>query len=557
MFEKKIIIKFTKYILPYIKEEILLFFLMIIASIGSLATPYFLKIIIDDIFPNGNIKELINLLLLLTGVYILRIISSLLSDIIYTKVSEKIMADIRADIFTNILHKNMTFFKNSKVGELVFTLMNDVENIQDALSSLILRFINNIILVAGVITMLFILNYQLTLISLLFIPLLLFSIKKFTPHIQNSFEKIQITEGDLYDYLVERFQNIRVIKSYNTIEYERKKINNKQYNLINAQVKNTLFSSLNSNISTFMIALVPLLVLMYGGKQVFDKSMTLGALIAFIQYLNRLFNPTINLVNSYNQFARSFVSMKRVALYINKQIPSPSPKTIAEKINLNSIRLVNVSVKHQDHIILENINMTLSSGKTYAIHGPSGSGKSTIVNLLCNFITPTIGTIFINNKELSSITNWESHYSLIEKENQLFHDKLTYNLSYGNFENKLALDYLLKMVELEEIIKKLPNKEHTVLSHTGSNFSDGQKQRISIARAIHKSPDLFIFDEATSSLDVLLEKKILERIRNAFPYAIIILISHRNKTLSLADYLIEINNGKIINNTAYNKEAFF
>lgn len=541
---KELMKKFSKYILPYIKDEVLLFFLMIFSSLGSLVTPYVLKIVIDDIFPSGNYRQLVNYLILLIVIYIFQIFFSLISDVLSTKLSKKISSDIREDAFANILTKDISFFNNSKIGELVFTLINDVDNIQQTISSLLVKSLKNLIVLVGVVVMLFVLNYKLAILSLLFLPAIIYVIRKFTPHIKKHFLSTQQREADLNNFLVERFKNIRIIKNYDTYLLESNNLKKRHKELVNCHVKSAFIGSFSNSTSSLLMSLAPILVLAYGGNQVFQHTMSIGAVIAFIQYLNRLFAPTVEIVSSYNQFSKSKVSMNRLFDYIQSNKKSGILKT-SDRFEINEIKFQNVYLQYGNTIILNKVNLTFEKGKTYVLTGNSGSGKSSIINLLTGYIIPTKGQILINNEDIYNNKYWSNEFCLIEKENQLFHDTIKNNINYGTEESNLTNDQIIKYAFLEEVVHNLENGYSTIISSNGGILSDGQIQRISIARAIKREPSVFIFDESTMSLDVDLEKNIISNIRSLFPNCIIIIISHRTETLNIADITYHLLNGLV------------
>lgn len=195
---------------------------------------------------------------------------------------------------------------------------------------------------------------------------------------------------------------------------------------------------------------------------------------------------------------------------------------------------------------MDNISCKFETGNTYIINGFSGSGKSSLINLICEFIHPTSGEIKVNDIKINEIENLSDHYSLIEKENQLFHDTITYNINYGVNKDNNDIRKIIEHVQLDSVINDLSDGLDSTISTSGSFLSDGQKQRISIARAINKSSSLFIFDESTPSLDSQLEFDIINKIRMLNPSSIIIIISHRMETFKLADVVINVENGKLV-----------
>jgi ATP-binding cassette, subfamily B, putative efflux pump len=536
--------KFIRYLYPYAGTETLLLLLMVLASAGSLASPYFMKIIIDDIFPKGNYGELVNLLLLLMIIYVVRILCAVADEILYTRISVKIIADIRKDMLADILQQPISFFKEARSGEVLFTIMNDVENIQAAVSSLVLAFLNNLITIIGIVIMMAVLNAHLTLISLLILPFILVSIRQFTPHLQSSFRRIQDFQQRLSDFFLEKVRNIRVVKSYHTEAYEKQRLGALQKLLVNAHTRNAMLNSLNSNITTFFVATGPIIVLIYGGRGVFAGTMTIGALIAFIQYLNRLYAPTISVMESYNHLNRAIVSMERVEKYLSapaSKDPSAVPGVIP---SFDSIEFRNVSLTLGDKHILKDLNLTFEKGKIYGIIGPSGSGKSSIVNLLCNFLQPGSGEILLDGKTpLASVRDWNTVVGLVENENQLFNDSIQANIRYGCFDGDRDGSSAIHDAGFREVLDGLPAGASTIINETGTLLSDGQKQRISIARALLRHPPLIIFDEATSSLDMALEAFIVSCLRESYKDCIIIIITHRLSLMDRLDMVYSVSNG--------------
>lgn len=544
-----IIRKFIPYLYPYIGKEIIIFGLMLIAGAGSLATPYFLKIIIDDIFPSGSYSQLVTLLVWLVIIYIIRIGCAVGTDIMYTRVSTHIVSDIRRDMLTNILGRPLQFFRSARSGEVLYTVMNDVENIQQALSSLLLHFLNNCITVLGILVMLGILNLKLTLISLLIVPFLLYSIRRFTPRLQKSFRHIQELQEKLSELFLETIRNIRIIRSYDTVSYEQQRLLQLQKLLRKGYSRNTLLASSNSNITTFFVAIGPVIVLIYGGYGVFNGAMTIGSLIAFIQYLNRLYAPTISIMENYNQLNNSLVSMERVAKYIETRPRHPAKEAAPVLPAFQKLSLVNVGLQIDNKPILQQINMEFERGKIYGLIGPSGSGKSSIANLICGFWQPSSGKIVLDgHTPVNEVKAWSAALGLIEKENQLFSDTILSNIRYGSFEkDDAAVQKAAEHACFAEIADHLPQQYNTTVNETGTLLSDGQKQRISISRALLKQAPVLIFDEATASLDQQLEQQLLQHIRQYYAHSIVIVITHRLGSLGNFDYVYALQQGELVN----------
>lgn len=544
---------FLSFMKAHIKLQVVLLILMVISSVCSLASPYVLKIIIDDIFPNKTYSYLVNTLCILVLIYVLRIGINILTDIAYTKISKDIISDIRVDVFSKILKKNLNFFRDNKSGEIVFLLTNDIGNIQNMMSSLLLGFLNNLFTVLSVLFMLFALNVKLTWVSLTIIPLIIICLKVFIPYVRKTFEEIQVEESKIYDYLMNCINNARVILSYGTADYENLRATKMHQKLIKVSVRASLYNAFSKNTTTFFIAIGPVIVLLVGGKMVFQSELTIGSLIAFTQYLNKIYNPVISLSNSYNDFAKARVSMERIYKHINNEnsdhIETNNYDTNKSDLtSINKVEFKDVYFCYGEKIILENLNLTFEKGKVYGIIGESGSGKSSLINLLCKLEKPSSGNILCDEISIEYVCNWTQHIALIERENQLFNDTIENNISYGSPELKpFFLEEAISDAELITVINEKKDGLKTNISNYTTVISDGQKQRVSIARALLKNPSIIIFDEATSALDIKLEKKIIETLKRKYLNSIIIIVTHRLNLLKDLDAVYKVKNRTIIN----------
>lgn len=539
--------RFYKYLAPYSKSMLLVFLMLLVSSFGSLASPYALKIIIDTILPRGTFSDLVFVLGVLIVIYIVRIGCSFFTEVLYTKMGQKIIAAIQADINNYVLQKPIDFFHKTKPGDVIFLLMNDVDVIQSSLFMVILKCANDVLSLIGIVIMLMILDFKLTSISLVVIPILLFSSRRFMPLLQSSFKRIQETQGKLNTYFLEVFRNHRVIKSYNTLPYEQDRLNSIHKEVIRLSIKNSILTAANSNVITFLVAVGPIIVLMFGGYKVFLGAITIGSLVAFIQYLNRLYAPAISLANTYNSINKGLVSMRRIAEFLTPEENKPIEKELQLIADFDTLSFNNVSLTLDHHNILNGINLRFKKGQMIGLSGPSGSGKSTIVNLLCGFLTPSKGEILINDRiSIGDIANWSNNLGLIEKHHQLFDGSISYNIRYGGWSNStLGFEEAIRHAEFSSVLENLTEGTETRVTDAGSCLSDGQRQRISIARALFKKAKIIIIDEATSSLDLALETRIIENIRKHHPDAIFLFITHRVTSLSHCDYVYFINAGSI------------
>lgn len=589
--------KFFKYLRPYWIREIMLLLLMVITSACSLASPYILKIIIDKVFPSGDFQYLINILAILVGINIMRITISFWSDYLYVWVSNHIVLDLRKDLFDHLIHLPMSFFDKNKTGDLIHRINNEVNSIQNMITGSFVRFINNFFTILGLTIALCLLNWKLFAISMVVVPFVFINTRYFQPKIHKIIKKAREKDSDILNYFVERFENIKLIKSYNRYNYENHKLVSNIKELIGFNIINTKLSSGTSSISTFLVTLSPILIFVWGGKEVMLGAMTLGSLVAFIQYLNRLFNPMRDIMSLYWDLVRSSVSMQRIFEFMeepveevsgeqlkvksgkgnlysvignrysvgNKKMESWEQKSKAKSHRLiadssfkigKCIRFENVHFKYDDHWILNDLNLEFEKGKKYAIVGSSGCGKSTIINLVNRFYEPQEGKILVDNNLVQSFNLHElrRRIALVTQDNQLFHESIWENIKYGDFESSdEQITDAAKLTNIYDHATSLKEGFSSKIGDKGTKISGGQKQRIAIARAMLKRAELIILDEATSALDSESEKQIYLNLSNMYKDKTMIMISHRLSTIKDVDEIIYMDKGQVVEQGSYSE----
>jgi ABC-type multidrug transport system fused ATPase/permease subunit len=520
---------------------------MIIASAGTLVSPYILKVIIDEIIPAKELMYLIQILLFLVGINIVRLLLDFYSNYLYAWVSNHIILDIRLELFERILHFPLAFLDKNKTGDITHRINEEVNVVQGMLTGSIVRFIKNILTLIGLTIALCLLNYKLFIVSILVVPFVLLNTSIFRPKIHNLIKKSREKDSDILGFFVERFNNMKLIKSFNRYHYEGEKLNSKGKELLELNIKTSILSSGTQNITGFLISLSPLIIFALGGQNVMTGSMTVGSLIAFIQYLNRIFSPVNDFMYLYWDLIRTSVSMRRIFEFL--EIPTEPISKELKHIDLNkNITFKNVEFKYDEEIILQNFQLELEHGKIYAIVGTSGCGKSTIVNLLCRFYNIGEGTITFGDKNIEDIDPHElrKHIAIISQDNQLFHDSILENIRYGKLDcSKQEIENVINLVGLDDFIRLSTDGEDSIIGNEGTKISGGQKQRIAIARALLKNADLIVLDEATSALDSESENNIFNNVLNLFKGKTIIFISHRLSAVKNVDEIICLNSGRI------------
>ena len=545
----KIIKHFLFFLKPYRVKEFLLFILMIISIVISLAMPWFLKIIIDDVLPNNNFNKLLYILLLLFFLYILRLIISYFSDHLSTWLGNKVVNDIKLRLYANLLEKPIEFFDKNSLGEIIQKTNHETHKIQGFITHSLLRLVSNTVTIIFLIVVLSIFNYKLFLIAISLLPLSVLINKYTSKKLQYKLSKISQGEGDVYNSLIDSLKNIKLIRMFDGRDRELSKIRAMLKSLLNLYTDSVIYSSLSRSGSGFLISIGTLIVLGYGGYQVMMDIMTIGSLVAFIQYLNRIYGPANDLIALYVECISAEISMKRIYPLLLKE-ENNIKENLQEQVK--SVKLKHLKLNYSKLEVLQDFSFEFKKGNVYALVGRSGSGKSSILNILSKYYDHYEGEIVINNQiNLRSLNlrNWLDKIVLVHQDTMIFEQTIYENILYGNPNRNISeIKLALQKVQLYDFVESLPLKLNTKIGagDNGIHLSGGQKQQLSIARALMKNHDVLLLDEATSAMDSSLERKVFENLFSDKTDKIIIIISHRLSAIFSADEIIFLNSGKVV-----------
>lgn len=548
--QRHVFYHFLKFLRPYWVHESVVFVLMILGTISSLAFPYIMKIIIDDVFPNKDYELLIFILLLLLGITVGNIIISFCSNYLFTWIKNRVMMDIRSHLFDHLIQLPLSFYDRNKSGDIVYRMSNEVDRIQSFITSSALSLVHSLLTLIGLTVALCWLNWQLFLVSIIVIPFLALNIRYFQPKIRDITERGQKKGSEVMSYLIERFETVQLIQVYNAYNYENNRLWSQLNDLLSINMQNVTYSGAMRSISRFLTSLTPAIILGWGGYKVMLGVMSLGALVAFLQYLSRLFAPFRNLNRLYIALIRVSVSMKRVFEFleidVQKNIDGSATSPFSFK---KEIAFTNLNFGYNGQPVLQDFSLRLEKGKKYALVGSSGCGKSSLVNLLCRFYELNTGVITIDRIPITNIKLYDlrEHIGLVTQENQVFHDTIWDNIRYSKLESTPEeINQAIRIAGLNGFIEKAEDGALTLIGDRGNTLSAGQRQRIAIARAILKDSDILILDEATSALDSESEGEIITNLQDLYEDKTLIVISHRLSTIQQVDEVICLDEGRVM-----------
>ena len=548
--QRHVFYHFLKFLKPYWVHESVVLVLMILGTVSSLAFPYIMKIIIDDVFPNKDYDLLIWVLLLLLGVTVGNIAIGFCSNYLFAYINNRIMLDIRSHLFDHLIQLPLSFYDRNKSGDIVYRMSNEVDRIQSFITSSALSLVHSLLTLIGLTVALCWLNWQLFLVSIIVIPFLTLNILYFQPKIKDITERGRKKDSEVMSYLIERFETVQLIQVYNAYKYENNKLRSQLNGLMDISMQNVTYSGMMKSISRLLTSLTPAIIMGWGGHKVMLGVMSLGALVAFLQYLSRLFEPFRNLNQLYVELIRVSVSMKRVFEFLETDIQKTTDGSAASPFSFKKeIAFTNLNFGYNGQPVLQNFRLRLEKGKKYALVGSSGCGKSSLVNVLCRFYELNTGVITIDHTPITHIKLYDlrEHIGLVTQENQVFHDTIWDNIRYSKPESTPEeINRAIRIAGLNGFIEKAEDGVLTLIGDRGNTLSVGQRQRIAIARAILRDSDILILDEATSALDSESEGKIIANLQDLYEDKTMIVISHRLSTIQQVDEVICLDEGRVV-----------
>ena len=522
--------------------------MMVFATLLETAIPEITGQIVDTLFTTERTSDqAIFYSLILTSVIAISSFFALISISASSWISNKVILDLRVDMFSKLLKLPKTYFDKNTTGETLSKLTFDVEQISAAASTIWLQFIKSSFMVVILIGYLFYKSFLLSLTLLVLLPLVYFAVKFSSSRIRKGSKSVQESMGKMTHLLDENISGSDLIKIYNAQKSEK----NKFFSIINTirqqRFKVDMASGLNTSIVNALIGFSLGCVVYFSSTFLV---MTAGDFLAFFTAMGMLVKPAKTLININKPLQQALVSSDSVFRLIDEKSEINTGNHRVDKLE-GEIKFDNVSFSYgEEKASLKNINLIIKPGETIALVGSTGSGKTTLVNLLTRFYIPTEGKILINNLEINSfeLESFRSNFSFVDQNVRLFNDTVTGNIAFGQ-KDLMPMNSIINAAKVSnsiEFIEKLDDKFESEIGEDGVTLSGGQRQRLSIARAIAKDSPILILDEATSALDSATEKLVQSAINKMQKDRTTIIIAHRLSTIQNADRIIVLKDGEII-----------
>lgn len=552
--QRKVLFRLLSYTKQHKKSLIIAFGLLLLTTLGELVGPFLVKIFIDDYLTPGNLtfQPLLILGASYLGIQILKSILLFFQLVKFQVIALKIIQQLRIDVFSKVQSLGLKYFDKTPAGSIVSRVTNDTEAIKDMFVTVLATFIQSGVLLAGIFIAMFILDVKLALFCLVFIPLILFVIGLYRKLSSKFYLDMRERLSQLNAKLSESLQGMSIIQVF-----RQEKRLRKEFEAINEQhyqsgMKNIKIDGLLLRPAVDLISVLGIIIVLnYFGLTSLENSVEIGVLYAFVNYLERFFEPVNNMMMRLSLYQQAIVAGTRVFRLLDKEELAPMQKDGNNlSIEKGKIEFKNLTFSYDGkRDVLKNISFTANPGETVALVGHTGSGKSSIINLLMRFYEYEQGDILIDGVSIRDFSKEElrDKMGLVLQDPFLFYGTVKDNI---RLHNETLLDEQVEeaaqFVQADTFIEKLEDGYHHKVVERGSTFSSGQRQLIAFARTIAANPKILVLDEATANIDTETEEAIQTALAKMRQGRTTIAIAHRLSTIQDAELILVLHQGEIV-----------
>jgi subfamily B ATP-binding cassette protein MsbA len=524
---------------------------MIAVAVGTTASAHLLKPVLDEVFINKDREMLVLIPFAIVGVFLLKSVGKYVQTYYTIYVGNDIVRKIRNKLSLHLMYQDMAYLNRMRNGELLSRTTNDIARIQNVVSNLIPSVLINAMLIVSLTGYVTWQSPKLAFYFLVVMPLALFPLQILAKKMKKYSTRSQESNADLTARLTEIFNNIEIIKSNSSQQYEQKKFTDENMNFFTLSMKQSKTNALVSPVLEFFGSIAIAVAIYIGANEVIDDHMSVGSFFAFVTALFMLYDPIKKLSKIHNQMQDALAATERI-----EELFGTEPTIVSGTKELSSVESVhfdNVSLEYGEKMALKHVNIDARKGKVYALVGDSGAGKSSLVNLLVRFYDASSGVLSINDEDIRVYTLSSLHRKIafVTQRIFIFQDTIAQNVAYGNEVDEERVEEALKRAHAWEFVAALPEGIHTRLDEFGTNLSGGQRQRIALARALYKDPDVLILDEATSALDNKSEQAIQRALESLKGEMITFIVAHRLTTIEHADEILVFKEGRVVSRGTY------
>ncbi len=548
--------RFARYVVPYRLSIMVVVLILPLVAACRLAQPWIIKLAIDGHIITGKLAGLEQIALGFLGILLVESLLSFLEVYLLQSVGQRVMSDMRAELYRHVMQLPVSWFDRVPTGSAVTRLTSDVEVLGEMFASGIITIIGDILLLIGIISVMLWMNLQLSLVTFSVLPVLLYVAYTFRRRMRKSFREVRARLGSLNGFLNECISGISIIQIFN-----RERDEERRFSLLNASYRDANMPVIFWDASLYALvealsSVAVALIIWYGGGEIVSGAITFGVLVAFIQYIEKFFTPIRDLSAKYSVMQGAMASLERIFALLDtpssqpptsRPLPDPPQRGEAgsgETVPLIQFREVSFSY-HDGNDILSGFSLLVHRGERIALVGESGGGKTTITRLLTRLYEIERGSILLQGIDIRQLPLAEvrRRIGVVLQDPCLFAGSIEFNICLGDEQAQKRVRQAAAAVGADRFIDRLPNGYGEEVRERGSNFSVGEKQLLSFARAVAFDPEILVLDEATASIDSASEQMIQEGIRGMMQGRTSLVIAHRLSTIQDADRIVAIQHG--------------
>jgi len=513
---------------------------------ANVATAHIMQPMMDKLFISKEQQMLTAIPLIMLGIYFIKALGRYIQSVFTSYIGQHIVTQFRSAVLSKMLFLDMSFIASARSGELISRIVNDIGRIQYFVSLMLPEFIRELFTVVALIGYVLYLNAELAFYSLIILPIVILPIAALSRKLRKISYGSQEKNADLLSRLSEMFNNVELIKSSATEDFEIKKFAKENWELFKINMKAVYFNELSSPILEIVGAISLAVVIFLGAQDVYANKMSVGEFMAFLTAIGLVFQPARGLGIIYTKMQDALAASQRVFDILDRDSEIKDGKDILKSIE--KIEYRDVCLNYGDKRALDSISFQITKPYRIALVGDSGGGKSSVINLLLRLYDTDRGSVLINDKDIKNytISSLREHIAVVSQRVYIFNDSLAYNVAYRDDFDEQKVIEALKKAHAYEFVQAMSDGIYTIMQEFGSNLSGGQRQRIALARALYKDASVLVLDEATSALDNESEAEILKILEEEAKEKIIITIAHRLQSVEDYNELLLLSAGKII-----------
>ena len=555
-YDLRVTMRLLRYLKPYWKLAAAALVLTLLTNILGNLQPYFTKLAVDDYIVPKKIDGIWLFSFAFFCLFLFKFISSYIQEILLNVVGQRVMFDLRTQIYTKLQQQEVAYYDKNPVGRIITRITSDVDALNELFTSGVIDVLGDLVSIIVIVGMMFFLDWKLAIVSLITVPLLFAATNWFRKRARAGFDKVRTRTAKLNAFLQEHISGAQTVQLFNAEQKAQDNFHHINDEYRDANIETIYYYSIFYPLVDFIGAIGIALVIWFGGYMILTDisagrdALTIGVIIAFVQYSQQLFQPIRDLSDKFNVLQAAIVASHRIFLLLDLpvQIETPEvPKKTGKAVGNIEFQNVWFAYKDEDYV-LKNVSFSINVGESVALVGHTGSGKTTVTNLLMRFYDVQKGKITLDGVDLRDwdLESLRENFAVVLQDVFLFSGSLADNIRLGNKEiSDEKVVWAAREVHADEFIDKLPENYNSLVKERGAGLSVGQKQLVSFARALAFEPSILVLDEATSSIDTETEQLIQRAVDRVMQSRTSLIVAHRLSTIQKCDRILVFHHGEL------------